>query len=390
MNTTNFKTAYLHDKMARWRHHFHAHPELGLKEHQTASVIVEILENLNIEVTSGMGVTGVVGVLKRGGGPKSIGLRCDMDALAIAEENRFPYRSQKEGKMHACGHDGHMSMLLGAAEHLALKGKFDGTIYFIFQPAEEPGWGAKAMMDDDLFERFPADAVYAMHNMPSLPLGTMAIRPGPVMACEDHFEISIKGCGTHAALPHLGIDSILVGAEIVSSLQSVVSRALDPVDNGVVSVTEFITDGTTNVLPTTVTLKGDTRSFLPRVQDRIEKTMDRISRSICAAHGAGCDFTYTHEFVSTINTPKEAAIAAEVARSVVGERHLDLEFSPVLASEDFGRMLQVKPGCMVFIGNGTGGETVGLHNPRYDFQDKNLPIGADFWVQLVETQLPAN
>lgn len=384
-------TAYLRNSMAQWRHDFHAHPELGCEEQRTAATIAELLRNFGIEVHTGVGGTGVVGVLKRGNSRQGIGLRADMDALAIVEGNTFAYRSGCEGKMHACGHDGHMAMLLGAAQYLGEKGCFDGTIYFIFQPAEESGRGAKAMLADGLFRRFPADAVYGMHNMPSLPLSTLAVRPGPVMACEDHFEIVITGKGTHAALPHLGIDPILIGAEIVSALQSVVSRSLNPVDNAVVSVTEFITDGTTNVLPTTVTLKGDTRSFLPAVQQQLETAMDRIARGICAAHGADCNFTYSNEFVSTINAPAEAAIATEVARQVVGEDQVNTECPPFMVSEDFGDMLRVKPGCYLFIGNGNAGvDSVGLHNPRYDFHDDNLTIGADFWVRLIESQLAAS
>lgn len=391
MNKSTQTTDYLRDTMTKWRHDFHAHPELGCEETRTAATVAELLRSFGIEVHTGIGGTGVVGVLKRGNSGQSIGLRADMDALAIIEGNTFEYRSTSEGKMHACGHDGHMAMLLGAAQYLAEKGCFDGTIYFIFQHAEELGHGAKAMLADGMFKHFPANAVYGMHNMPPLPLGTLAIRPGPVMACEDHFEIVITGKGTHAALPHLGIDPILIGAEIVSALQSVVSRALNPVDNAVVSVTEFITDGTTNVLPTTVTLKGDTRSFLPAVQQQIEISMGRIVRGICAAHGASCNFTYSNEFVSTINTPTEAAIAEEVARQVVGESQVNIECPLFMASEDFGDMLRVKPGCYLFIGNGTeGADSVGLHNPRYDFHDDNLTIGANFWVALVESQLTAS
>lgn len=391
MNRHAQATAYLHERMTQWRHDFHAHPELGCEEHRTAATIAELLRGLDIEVHTGVGGTGVVGILKRGHGSRSIALRSDMDALAIVEENSFDYRSKSTGKMHACGHDGHMAMLLGAAQHLSNKGNFDGIVYFIFQPAEEPGYGAKSMLADGLFKRFPADAVYGLHNMPSLPLGTLAIRPGPVMACEDHFEIIISGKGTHAALPHLGIDPILVGAEIVSALQSVVSRVLNPVDNAVISVTEFIADGTTNVLPTTVTLKGDTRSFTPAVQQQVEVAMCRIVHGICAAHGAGCNFTYSNEFISTINTRTEAAIAEEVARHLVGEERLILDCPPFMASEDFGEMLRIKPGCFLFIGNGTEDpESAGLHNPRYNFHDDNLTTGADFWVQLVESQLTAS
>jgi len=391
MNLSTQTTAYLRDRMTQWRHDFHAHPELGCEEQRTAKTIARLLDSFGIDVHTGVGGTGVVGVLNRGTSSRSIGLRADMDGLAIVEANTFAYRSTNKGKMHACGHDGHMAMLLGAALYLAEKGCFDGSIYFIFQPAEEPGHGAKAMLADGLFRRFPADTVYGMHNMPSLPLGTLAIRPGPVMACEDHFEIVISGKGTHAALPHLGIDPILIGAEIVSALQSVVSRTINPVDNAVVSVTEFITDGTTNVLPTTVTLRGDTRSFLPTVQQQIETAMRRIARGICAAYGTNCNFTYSNEFVSTINTPAEAASAEEVARQLIGEERLILDCPPFMASEDFGEILRARPGCFLFIGNGTrGSDSVGLHNPHYDFHDDNLTIGADFWVRLVESQLSAN
>jgi hippurate hydrolase len=374
--------------MVEWRHDFHAHPELGGEERRTADRVARLLRDCGIKVHTGIGGTGVVGVLKKGQGTRSLGLRADMDALAIAEENSFAYRSRHEGRMHACGHDGHMAMLLGAARQLVTGGEFDGTVYFIFQPAEEPGHGAKAMLADGLFRHFPADAVYGMHNMPSLPLGTLAVRPGPVMASEDHFEIVITGQGTHAALPHLGIDPILVGSGIVTALQSIVSRSLNPVENAVVSVTEFITDGTTNVLPTTVTLKGDTRSFLPSVQQQIEARMHSIAHAHCEAYGASCNFTYSNEFVATINAPVEAKAAAEVARQVVGDNRLNLTCPPFMASEDFGEMLRVKPGCYLFIGNGaeeTG--SAGLHNPCYDFHDGNLAVGAEFWVRLVEAQL---
>jgi len=378
-------------KMLQWRHQLHSCPELGGEEQQTAEAVASLLEEFGLEVHRNIGGTGVVGVLERGHSQASIGLRADMDALAISEENSFAYRSKNQGKMHACGHDGHMAMLLGAANYLAELGDFDGRVCFIFQPAEEPGHGAKAMLADGLFERFPVAAVYGMHNMPSLPLGHLAVRPGPVMACEDHFEIVISGIGTHAALPHLGIDPILIGAEIVTTLQSIVSRSLNPVENAVVSVTEFITDGTTNVLPTTVTLKGDTRAFLSDVQDLIETSMRRIAGGICAAHGATCKVTYSREFVSTINTDAEAEIATEIARQAVGNDKLILDCPPFMASEDFGEMLRVRPGCFLFIGNGThGSEGVGLHNPRYDFQDDNLVVGADFWVRLVESELSAN
>lgn len=376
--------------MVQWRHDFHAHPELGGSEQRTANVIACLLEDFGLDVYRGIGGTGVVGVLKRGKGQKGLGLRADMDALAITEQNTFNYCSVHRGQMHACGHDGHMAMLLGAAKYLAEQGQFDGQVHFIFQPAEEPGFGAKAMLADGLFSRFAIDAVYGMHNMPSLPQGTLAVKPGPVMACEDHFEIRLTGQGTHAALPHLGADLILAGSSIVTSLQSIVSRSLNPVDNAVLSVTEFLTDGTTNVLPNTVTLKGDTRSFLPSVQDQIETSMKRIVHGIAVANGAEGRVNYRHEFSATINTDAESAVAADVARQIVGEEKLILDFPPYMASEDFGVMLQAKPGCFLFIGNGNdSGQNAGLHNPAYDFDDANLSVGAEFWARLVETHLPA-
>ena len=373
-------TTDLHEQMVKWRHDFHAHPELGGQEKRTARVISELLEDFGLDVHRGM---------SRGPGERSIGLRADMDALAITEENTFAYRSLHTGCMHACGHDGHMAMLLGAARYLTERGQFDGRVHFIFQPAEEPGFGAKAMLADGLFDQFPVDAVYGMHNMPSLPQGHLSIRAGPVMACEDHFEIRLSGQGTHAALPHLGADLILAGSTIVTSLQSVVSRTLNPVDNAVLSVTEFITDGTTNVLPNNVTLKGDTRSFLPSVQDQIEASIKRIVQGIADTYNVAGQVSYSHEFISTVNTDAEASLAIEVAKQVVGEEQLITDFPPFMASEDFGEMLRVKPGCFLFVGNRRGDAPgPGLHNPCYDFDDANLAVGADFWIRLAESHLP--
>ena len=379
----------LHNLMVQWRHDFHAHPELGGSEQRTAGIVAELLESFGLDVHRGIGGTGVVGVLSRGQSGSGIGLRADMDALAVTEDNPLAYRSVHQGRMHACGHDGHMAMLLGAAKYLAEQGRFDGHVNFIFQPAEEPGFGARAMLADGLFNRFTINSIYGMHNMPSLPQGSLAVRSGPVMACEDHFEITLTGTGTHAALPHLGVDLILAGASVVTALQSIVSRNLNPVDHAVVSVTEFISDGTTNVLPNTVTLKGDARSFQPSVQEQIEAAMRRIVAGVAQAHGAAGQVTYSHEFVSTINTAAETAAAVEIARQTVGEDRLIVDFPPVMASEDFGAMLQVKPGCFVFIGNGSDpNHRAGLHNPAYDFHDDNLAVGADFWVRLTETTLP--
>ncbi len=374
--------------MQAWRHDIHRHPELAFEENRTADKVAELLQGFGLEVHRSIGNTGVVGLLKKGSSERAIGLRADMDALKILEQNTFDYRSVHEGKMHACGHDGHTAMLLGAAQYLAEHGHFDGIVVFIFQPAEEHGDGAKAMIEDGLFERFPVDAVYAIHNFPSLATGKFAVRAGSMMAAEDNFEITINGVGCHAAMPHLGRDPIVIGSEIVTAMQTLVSRTLDPIDNAVVSFTEFITDGTVNVVPTRVILKGDTRSLTTAVQDHIETTMERIVSGICAAHGAQYEFSYRRNFVPTVNTAAEAEIAARVAGSLVGAKNVVGDSRPVMASEDFGYMLQARPGAYLLLGNGVEG--VGgcsLHNPDYDFNDEILTIGADFWVALVESQL---
>lgn len=381
-------TAYLQSAMTEWRHEFHRHPELGFEEKRTSSKIATLLDEWGIETHSGVGGTGVVGIIRRGNGHRAIGLRADMDALAITEQNTFEHRSRVPGKMHACGHDGHSAMLLGAAQHLVDKGDFDGTVVLIFQPAEEHGKGAKAMIADGLFERFPVDDVYAIHNFPSIEAGSFVARAGPMMASEDNFEITVEGVGHHAAMPHLGVDPIVIASEIVLALQTIVSRRMNPSEGGVISVTEFITDGTVNVVPTTVTLRGDTRSFSPEVQTLIESNMKRIAEGVCATHGARCGFQYERVFDSTINTPHEAQIAARVAREVVGEANVTDRFQPPMSSEDFAFMLHERPGCYVLLGNGgLGPGGCGLHNPGYDFNDRILSVGADFWVSLVESEL---
>ena len=390
MSKLTSHTDSFHATMRDWRHDIHRHPELAFEEHRTAARVAELLTRFGLEVYTSIGNTGVVGVLKKGNSDRAIGLRADMDALKIQEQNSFEHRSQIDGKMHACGHDGHTAMLLGAAQHLAAEGDFDGSVVFIFQPAEEHGDGARAMIADGLFERFPVDSVYAIHNFPSLAVGKFAVRAGSIMAAEDNFEIKINGLGCHAAMPHLGRDPIVIGAEIVTAMQSLVSRTMDPIDNAVVSFTEFVTNGTVNVVPGEVILKGDTRSMTTAVQDHIEATMERIVGGICAAHGASYEFSYRRNFVPTVNTAAEAEIAAAVARRVVGEANVVGDSRPVMTSEDFGYMLQARPGAYLLLGNGEEG--VGgcsLHNPAYDFNDDILNIGADFWVELIETQLKA-
>ena len=374
--------------MQTWRHDIHRHPELAFEEQRTAARVAELLGEFGLEVHTGIGNTGVVGVLKKGNSERMLGLRADMDALKIQEQNSFEYRSVNDGKMHACGHDGHTAMLLGAAQCLARDGDFDGRVVFIFQPAEEHGDGARAMIADGLFERFPVDAVYAIHNFPSLETGKFAVRAGSIMAAEDNFEITINGVGHHAAMPHLGTDAIVIGAEIVTAMQTLVSRSLDPLDSAVVSFTEFVTNGTVNVVPGQVLLKGDTRSLTIKVQEHIEETMERIVSGICAAHGASYEFSYRHNFIPTVNTPAEAEIAAAIASAVVGVDNIVGDSRPVMTSEDFGYMLQARPGAYLLLGNGVEGiGGCSLHNPAYDFNDEILCIGADFWVTLIESQL---
>jgi len=320
-----------------------------------------------------------------------IAIRADMDALNIHEQ--APGRghaSKNQGKMHACGHDGHMAMVLGAAKLLSSGRDFSGTVRFIFQPAEEHGRGAKAMIADGLFERFPVDAIYGIHNMPGIPAGHIATRVGGIMASEDNFVIRIKGSGTHAARPHMGIDPLVIGAEIVLALQTVVSRNVDPASSAVVSCTEFMTDGIRNAIPGNVVIKGDTRSYDKEVQKLLERRMREICVGIGSAHGAECEFEYTHEFAPTINWAENTALAVTAAKNVVGPLAVDGNTAPLLASEDFGVFLQKVPGCFVFIGNGLAGEPGGkpLHNSGYDFNDAILEIGARYFSELVRVSMP--
>lgn len=381
----------LDDQMRNWRHDLHRHPELGFEETRTAGFVASSLKSFGLEVVEGFGDTGVIGILKRGSSSNAIGMRADMDALQIQEQNEFDHKSIHDGKMHACGHDGHTAMLLGAAKALSENGQFDGTAYFVFQPAEEHGKGALGMIADGLFEKFPMNAIYAMHNMPSIPTGHVSVCAGPIMACEDNFVIKVKGKGTHAALPHLGIDPIVIGSEIVLALQTIIAREFNPLEKGVVSVTNFEVDGTRNVIPNEVILRGDTRSFGPEIQQQIEDAMHRIVKGICSAHRAEYEFSYSREFAATINTKNEAEIAANIAKKVIGEDQVNDNCPPVMASEDFGFMLQHKQGCYFFLGNGGDGPGgCGLHSPNYDFNDEILSVGAQIWYRLVEDQLPLN
>ena len=375
----------------RWRHDFHRLPETGFNERRTSDRVGQVLEMPGLEVHRAIGGTGIVASLKVGSGNEVIGLRADMDALAMAEtaEGR-EYASINPGCMHACGHDGHMAMLLGAAQLLVSRRDFDGTVRFVFQPAEEHGRGAAAMLADGLLERFPMDEIYGVHNIPGMPAGHFATRVGGLMASEDDFVIRITGRGGHAARPHMAIDPMVIGAEIVLALQTVVARSVDPRHSAVVSCTEFVTDGIRNAIPTEVVIKGDTRSYAPEVQALLEKRMRELCEGICQAHGAHCVVEYTHEFAPTVNWSQCVPVAVRAATAVVGEERVDANTPPMMISEDFGRFLQVIPGAFVFVGNGAidtpGG--VPLHNSRYDFNDQIVSVGAHYFAEIIRQRLP--
>lgn len=375
----------------RWRHDFHRFPETGFNEHRTADRVAQVLAVLGLDVHRGIGGTGVVASLTVGSGRGVIGLRADMDALAMTEtaENRA-YASAHPGCMHACGHDGHMAMLLGAAQLLTQRRDFDGTVRFLFQPAEEHGRGAAAMLADGLLERFPMDEIYGAHNIPGMSAGHIATRAGGMMASEDNFLIRITGRGGHSARPHMAVDPLVIGAEIVLALQTIVGRSVDPCHSAVVSCTEFITDGIRNAIPSEVVIKGDTRSYTPEVQGLLEQRMRALCEGICSAHGATCTVAYTHEFAPTVNWPQCVAVAVRAAQAVVGRDRVDSDTPPMMISEDFGRFLQSIPGAFVFIGNGQGEGpgAVPLHNARYDFNDQIVPVGARFFAEIARTRLP--
>ena len=394
------RIAQFHDDMTAWRRSLHAQPETAFEERLTADFVADKLGGWGIEVHRGLAETGVVGVLHgaegdgtatgTGGNGRTIGLRADLDALHIHELNDFAHRSTIDGKMHACGHDGHTTMLLGAARYLAETRNFDGTVYFIFQPAEENEGGARVMVEEGLFERFPAAAVYGMHNMPGLAAGRVGLRAGPAMAAFDIFEITVTGDGTHAAMPHLGNDPIVIAAQIVGALQTIVSRRADPIESVVVSVTQFHAGDTWNVIPHQAVLRGTARCFKPEVRDLIEAEIEKIARGTCAAHGASMSYRYERRYPALVNSERETEIAAGVAAQVVGEDNVTLGAPPLMGSEDFAYMLEARPGCYIWLGNGEVGGPGGcnVHNPRYDFNDEISVIGASYWAKLVETALP--
>ena len=378
----------LDDELRGWRRHLHAHPETAFEERQTAAFVAERLRAMGLEVHTGLAGTGVVGVLRQGNAREAIALRADLDALPIHEETGAPHASKHAGRMHACGHDGHTTMLLGAAKALAARRRFDGSVVFVFQPAEESEGGGRVMVEQGLFERFPVRAVYGMHNWPSLALGSFAMRAGPQMGAFDIFEIVATGKGAHAAMPNLGRDPMLFASHAIAALQTIVSRNLHPMSAGVVTVTQVHAGDTWNVIPNEVVLRGTVRTFERDVQDTIERRMRGIVEGVAATFETSATLRYERRYPATVNTEAETAHALAAAAAVVGRDRVDTNPVPNMASEDFAFMLQAKPGCYVWLGTGRGPDTPLLHNPRFDFDDEAIAIGTSYWVTLAEQQLP--
>jgi amidohydrolase len=382
------RIADLQGEIAAWRHDLHAHPELLYDVQRTAASVAEKLKAFGCdEVVPGLGRTGVVGVIhgRKGKSDRVIGLRADMDALPIEEATDLPYKSTVSGKMHACGHDGHTAMLLGAARYLTETRNFAGTAVVIFQPAEEGGAGAKAMLDDGLVARFRINEVYGMHNYPGMPVGEFSIRPGPIMAAADYIQIDIEGKGAHAARPHFGVDTVLVGAQIINNLQSIVSRNVDPLESAVVSICVFQAGTTDNVIPQTAQLRGTARSLAPQVQDLLEKRVPEIAKGTAELYGAKATVKYRRGYPVLKNHAAQTDFAAAVAAEIAGKDKVDIDMAPVMGAEDFSFMLNARPGAFIFVGNG---DSAGLHHPAYNFNDDVIPLGTSYWVKLVETALP--
>src|SRR5580700_2436726 len=380
------RVAALHGEITAWRHDMHAHPELLYDVHRTAAAVAEKLKSFGCdEVVPGIGRTGVVGVIRgHKAGGKVVGLRADMDALPLEEETGLPYKSTVPGKMHACGHDGHTAMLLGAAKYLAETRNFAGTAVVIFQPAEEGGAGAEAMVKDGLITRFGIQEVYGMHNFPGLPVGEFAIRPGPIMASADHITIELEGKGGHAARPHVAVDTILVGAQIINALQSIVARNVDPLEAAVVSVCMFQAGFTDNVIPQHALLRGTARALTPQVRKLLQKRVGEVVEGTAKLYGATAKITYVNGYPVTVNHERQTAFAADVAREIAGQDKVDTNVAPVMGAEDFSFMLNERPGAFIFVGNG---DSAGLHHQAYDFNDETIPVGTSYWVRLAETAL---
>ena len=381
--------AALETDMRAWRHHIHADPETAFEETATSAFVADKLRAFGLQVHTGLAGTGVVGVLRHGQSEEAVGLRADLDALPIHEKSGVAHASKTQGKMHACGHDGHTTMLLGAARAMAMRKRFDGTAYFIFQPAEENEGGGRVMVQEGLFERFPMKAVYGMHNWPELAVGKIALRDGPLMGAYDIFEIVATGRGGHAAMPHLGRDPMPFAAHVINALQTIVARNIHPLEAGVVSVTQVHGGDTWNVIPQEVVLRGTVRSFRPEIQDLIERRIGEIVAGLASTFDMTATLRYERRYPATINTKQETAHALAAASAVVGADNVDTNPTPSMGSEDFAFMLQEKSGCYVWLGGGRGPGTPNLHNPHYDFNDEALAIGASYWVTLAEAQLPA-
>ena len=385
------RVADLHDEIKAWRQDIHAHPELLFDVQRTAGVVADKLKSFGCdEVVTGIGRTGVVGVIRGSKGQgkdqasRTIGLRADMDALPIEEATGLPYKSQNPGKMHACGHDGHTAMLLGAAKYLAETRNFAGTAVVIFQPAEEGGGGGREMVNEGMMERFEIEEVYGMHNYPGFPVGDFAIRTGPMMAAADRITIDIEGLGGHAARPHISVDTVLVGAQIVNQIQSIVARNVDPLDSAVVTITQFHAGTADNIIPQTAQLRGTARSLTPQVRDLLEKRLHEVVEGTAKLYGAKATLTYKRDYPVTRNHERQTAFAAGIAAEVVGRERVDDDVAPVMGAEDFSYMLEARPGAFIFVGNG---DSAGLHHPAYNFNDEVIPVGTSYWVKLVETAL---
>ena len=380
--------------VAAIRRDIHAHPELCFQEVRTADVIAKALTDWGIPIHRGLGTTGVVGIVKNGTSSRAVGLRADIDALPMTEHNTFAHASKHVGKMHACGHDGHTAMLLAAAKHLATNRNFDGTVYLVFQPAEEGGGGAREMIKDGLFEQFPMEAMFGAHNWPGIPVGAFAVKPGPMMASSNEFTVTIRGKGSHAALPHLGIDPVPVAAQMVMAFQTIITRNRRPIDPGVISVTMIHAGEATNVVPDSCQMRGTVRTFSMETLDLIEQRMQQVAEHTCSAFGASCEFEFTRNYPPTVNHPAETAFVQRVLGEVVGAENIQ-DFEPTMGAEDFSYFLQAKPGCYFMIGNGDGAHREGghglgpcmLHNPSYDFNDELIPLGATAWVRIAEEWL---
>ena len=377
-----------HQDMTAWRRDLHAHPELGFEEHRTAAIVADRLKAFGVdEIHTGIARTGVVGVLRAGSGSGAIGLRADMDALPIDEASGVPHASTTAGKMHACGHDGHTTMLLGAARYLAETRNFDGTVYLIFQPAEEMLGGGRVMLEEGLLERFPMSQLYGLHNWPKLPVGSFAVRPGPLMAAADRFTLTLHGQGGHGAMPDIARDPLVAAAQIVLAMQTIVSRNVDPVKQAVVSVTQIHGGDAFNVIPQTAMIAGTCRSFAPEVRDLIERRITAIGHGVGEALQVEVDVAYERGYPPTVNSEAETALAADAAAEVVGDERVDRATPPVMGAEDFSYMLEQRPGSYIFMGGGR--PEAPLHSPQYDFNDEALTVGASYWARLVERLLPA-